>query len=713
MFRKIVSNLPFSPALVGQLGFYAKRLRKEEATRRAGLIVTALALVFQSLAVFSPPEAANASSSADLIPGGVATKQEFLNHYKKNTNRIKGLFSSLGITRSEIAAAKEGTISKSGVAGKYNWARTSLYSYAQGQRSYTFNNGAGDVTFYYRPLSLTANNPPYRVLIGHSAKAGWFAIKMDCGNLVTNTPPKESKPRVICDDLAVKRLSPIRVRLTASAITKDGAKIKGYTFAISHKGKTVERKKNTPAKSASIEYQNSDAGNYKVSVTVRSSAGPETSGDCRGNFSVNTDASCENLTAKRLAADANHVRITGKIKASKGVKITKYVYTIKNDSGRTIATKSFNNTTKSHSFTYTQKTPGTYKVSLVVKTSIGDQKGSDCKTTFKIPTPPNPTVVCKNAQASISNRSIVSLAGTAKATGGATIKKYTFIVKNSSNSEVERIEITSSKASVTAPSFELRTPGEYTVELIVSSSLGDVKSSDNCVDNFTISKPEVCAVNPTLPKDSPECQPCPGNPNIWIKDDSCAADIVYTKSAINRSDDNVAASKVKAHAGDKIEYTLTVENRGLVAKNVTIRESLRDVLQYATLIDGGSGTFKKSEETLLWPEVSVAAGTTQTRSFVVQVMKEIPTTNTGVSDESSYDCVMTNTFGNSVDIAVKCPQEKILIEQTVAELPKTGPGENLLFAGVLLAVVTYFYTRSRQLGTEVKLIRRNVNAGTI
>jgi len=54
MFRKIVSNLAFSPALVGQLGFYAKRLRREEATRRVGLIFTALALVVQGFAVFTP-----------------------------------------------------------------------------------------------------------------------------------------------------------------------------------------------------------------------------------------------------------------------------------------------------------------------------------------------------------------------------------------------------------------------------------------------------------------------------------------------------------------------------------------------------------------------------------------------------------------------------------------------------------------------------------
>jgi len=711
MFRKIVSNLPFSPALVGQLGFYAKRLRKEETTRRAGLIITALALVFQSLAVFSPPEAVNASSSADFIPGGVKTKQAFLGHYDNQGTRIKGLFSSLGITRSEVAAAKEGTISKSGVAGKYNWSRTSLYSYAQGQRSYTFNSGSASTTFYYRPLSLTANNPPYKVLVGHSAKFGWFAIKMDCGNLVTKTPPKETKPEAICKDLTVKRLSAIRFRITAEAAVKDGAKIKGYSFAIAHKGKTTQKKKDTSAKTASIEYQNNDAGNYAVSVTVRSSEGPESSSDCRGSFSVNTDAACQDLTAQKLSPVL--VRITGKTDVTKGVTIKKYIYTIKNDSGRTIATKSFDSASKSHSFSYTQKAPGTYKVSLVVKTSIGDQKGSNCKAIFKVPVPSTPAVICKNVEATISNRTVISLVGSAQATNGATIKKYTFIVKNASNNEVKRIDVTSNKSSVTAESFELGAPGEYSVELIISSSLGDITSSDNCVDKFTITKSEVCMVNPALPRDSPECQPCPGNPTIWIKDDRCAAQILNTKSAINQSRDNLSATKTGARGGDKIEYTISVENRGLVAKKVTIRESLNDVLQYATLIDGGSGTFKKSDKVLTWPEVAIEPGKTQTRSFVVQVMKEIPTTNTGVSDESSYDCVMTNTFGNSVDIAIKCPQEKVLIERTVSELPKTGPGENILFAGILFAVVTYFYARSRQLGTEVKLIRRNVNAGTI
>ena len=102
MFRKIVSNLAFSPALVGQLAFYAKRLKKEEATRRVGLIFTALALIVQSFAVFSPPESANASSPSNFIPGGVTSLSGYLSNYDANTNNIKDLFTVLGITRSDI-----------------------------------------------------------------------------------------------------------------------------------------------------------------------------------------------------------------------------------------------------------------------------------------------------------------------------------------------------------------------------------------------------------------------------------------------------------------------------------------------------------------------------------------------------------------------------------------------------------------------------------
>lgn len=67
MFKKIVSHLPFSPTLVGQLGFYAKRLKRTgipsywSNTNRTSFGST----IFCRL--FAPPESANAANPTDMI----------------------------------------------------------------------------------------------------------------------------------------------------------------------------------------------------------------------------------------------------------------------------------------------------------------------------------------------------------------------------------------------------------------------------------------------------------------------------------------------------------------------------------------------------------------------------------------------------------------------------------------------------------------------
>ena len=180
MFRKLVSNLAFSPALVGQLGFYAKRLKKEEATRRIGLVFTALALVLQSFAVFSPPEAANAASTNDFISGGVSSKSQYLANYDKNNNNIKDIFNAVGITRAEIAAASENKYIKSSSTNPtyLSWGRFSRFSAAQGERLYKIPvapKGTSTINAYARPVKLYGSYTS-KVMVGYSKKVGWFAL---------------------------------------------------------------------------------------------------------------------------------------------------------------------------------------------------------------------------------------------------------------------------------------------------------------------------------------------------------------------------------------------------------------------------------------------------------------------------------------------------------------------------------------------------------
>jgi hypothetical protein len=99
--------------------------------------------------------------------------------------------------------------------------------------------------------------------------------------------------------------------------------------------------------------------------------------------------------------------------------------------------------------------------------------------------------------------------------------------------------------------------------------------------------------------------------------------------------------------------------------------------------------------------------------FTVQVMSTIPAMGQGASNSTSYDCRMMNTFGNNVTVAVNCPVQKQVVEAVAGQLPHTGPTENMVVAGVVLAIVSFFYARARQLKTEVRLIRRDFNTGTI
>ena len=607
MFRKLISNVNYSPALVGQLGFYAKRLKREEATRRLGLVFTALALVVQSFAVFSPPEAANAASAADFVAGGVSSPAEFVRHYDRNTRGIRDIFNSLGITRAEIANTKRTTVRE---PGHYNWSMTSLYSHAQGQR--TWNYGKGKV--YYRPMTLTQQGGPNHVVFaGYSKTFGWFAIKKDCGNLVTKKPPHRPNPSAVCQNMNISRISDTRFKVSSKANKKQGAEIRSYDYVITKDGKKV--------------------------------------------FG-----------------------------------------------------KSFKTSKEQHSFTYTQANAGTYKAQLTVRTSVGPKTGADCRDSFVVSK--KPTAVCVSANASVANRTIVTLTGQARTSGGATVKRYDFVVKNQSGGVVKRVSVTSNKLDVTAESFTLSSAGTYKVELTVVTSLGN-KTGADCAKQFTIVKPEVCPYNPSLPKNSPDCQPCPENPDIWVKDEECSAEIIQSKTSTNLTQNNVQASTVTAKSGDKLSYTLTAENRGQASETVTIRESLDDVLEYSKLVDTAGGIFDKETNTLSWPAVVIKPGERQSRTIVVEMLKPLPTTNTGKSNQDSYDCKMVNTYGNAIEVNVDCAPEKVVVEQVVSELPETGPTENMIFAATLLSIVTFFYARSRQLGREVRLVRRGLNAGTI
>lgn len=206
MFRKIVSNLPFSPALVGQLSLYAKKTRKEKIVRHIGLMFVLFLLIIQLLIALNPPEAANTSHPNDFVSGGIDTDDHYINvflsAYDINHNGIKDIMDYAGITRPELAAAQYESWSTD---GKLLWGLTPLVGADKGEVAIDITNNKNQSvnTIFLRPASNSSKSTEWG-WVGFSQKAGWFAIAKSNGNLITkNTPIESDTPNIIKSNTAI------------------------------------------------------------------------------------------------------------------------------------------------------------------------------------------------------------------------------------------------------------------------------------------------------------------------------------------------------------------------------------------------------------------------------------------------------------------------------------------------------------------------------
>jgi uncharacterized repeat protein (TIGR01451 family) len=735
MFRKIVSNLAFSPALVGQLGFYARRLKKEETTRRLGLVFTALALVVQSLTVFTPPESANAANGSDFIYGGISTKKALLAEYDKKRSDFKDIMDYAGITRAELANMKEGSINSKGKGtGEHawqTWGRRHVYSAAQGEVKHVVPlDTGGSSTVYSKPLWLydsksytIANGSTYPAFVGHSAKRGDFAIMKDCANLVTTSTPKANVEAhfiaASCEMIRGKAIDSrdknarIKVFLYFDGPPGKGEKSEPIytqasdnTFSVAVPAKYKKRADSTKVWGVMIPL----AGWHDSTVQFESPV--SIPGGCVKPQAV---ASCSELDVERISR--TDFKLSARASADNGAKIKSYTFTVTDGSNKTVMTKDVTTAEgRASSGKLTLATPGSYTAQVTVKTSEGAKSGPNCRASLSVASAATPAVhITKHVdnvktktvgidqefsyQIAVTNTGEVALKNVAvsdSAPQGVTLlSASTGIIKgNAWNYQIANLKGGETVTFTLKAKVATYVSGQLKNTACVNASEvnpGQPTTSDGCDDaTVTVSQP---IVNPCA-SDATQC-----------------AQVTESKSSTNLTQ-GVDAASIKAQASDRIEYTVYLENIGTAAATRTISEDLTDVLEYATVMQNGGGEYDAETHVLSWKDVSLQPGEKTSRSFVVQLLDTIPVTARGESEPSSYDCIMTNAFGNTVDIPVACSTPK-LVETTVEELPKTGPGANLLFAGVVGSVVTFFWARSRQLGREVKLIRKDFNMGTI
>ena len=186
MFTRLVSQLSLSPSAVSQLTFYGRRLAREGTARRFTAVAAVLILLLQSAVVLFPPTPINAASPADVIYGGIISKDDLLNRFDENAE-LRAVFSALSINRQDLEVLEPATISSSDRALKI------LGRLAHSSED--FEVPAAGRTFYMQPLHAwdtpgSSGSSDYAALQGQRSSDGsYFAVLMRGGNPVGRTYP--------------------------------------------------------------------------------------------------------------------------------------------------------------------------------------------------------------------------------------------------------------------------------------------------------------------------------------------------------------------------------------------------------------------------------------------------------------------------------------------------------------------------------------------
>ncbi len=201
MFKKLLSNLPFNPSLIGQLSFYTKRLHQESRVRAIGLVLLVLTMLIQLFAVVSPPQPTLAVSDNDLIKGGFTSQTQAVNTCNGNTGNYKTIMSHFGVSCSDIARASTTTIHST----DYGRQLYSMGRIPYGKAGETTVN-IGSINYYMRYLwswDTHGSASSYKTLVGKNSKGVTFLILYGCGNLVIIGPPKAPPaPKDVCSNIA-------------------------------------------------------------------------------------------------------------------------------------------------------------------------------------------------------------------------------------------------------------------------------------------------------------------------------------------------------------------------------------------------------------------------------------------------------------------------------------------------------------------------------
>jgi len=222
-------------------------------------------------------------------------------------------------------------------------------------------------------------------------------------------------------------------------------------------------------------------------------------------------------------------------------------------------------------------------------------------------------------------------------------------------------------------------------------------------------KQPTCSFNNSISADSSGCKPCAASLSSY---DTIAC-IKYSKTASDLTEHWANANDKIAKPGDVILYTLTALNSGNgVVKNFVMQDNLSYVLDYAKVINSNGGKINNNN-IISWPAVNVLPNKAVVHTIEVSVLNPLPNTLASTSDPELYDHVMTNIYGNTINIYLPKSPIVTVANITTTSLPNTGPGDGLIFGAIVIVIAGYFLARSKLILKESRVAIENNCGGEI
>ncbi len=657
MFKKIVSNLPYNPGLIAQVGFYADRLHREKSIRMFSFVFIALAMAVQSWAILSPSQPSLAASGNDIISGGVTTKASLLSAYD-NSADIRAVYDQYNLTRSDLANVTDVNRVQTGSVNWYSMGRNSISNYSYIGSVYKNNEVkvqyAGENTaktsddrfVYQRQLRAwdTGSSSTYPAFKGTSSATGQqFWIIKSCGNLAFVDSWKEPKSTPDPDPAPEAKTKPaikqpkLEIRKSISS-QSDGAPQPGdvLNYRIEYRNNV----NGTVAKDTYIEDQlDIKSFDYLGPNKYKNSIGA--SGFMRipvGSLQFSTDYQTITFQARLKNPIPSPTKVC--------------------NSGRITSTNT--GAVQSNEVCITVLTPCPFD------SSVPDSNNPNCV---------RPKTVCELLNTAINNADRKATFKTsAISTNPAlvNIKKYDYDFGDGTTASFNSDAFMNETMHVYAP-------GDYQASVTITYNSPDGDGEQ------TTGQTELCVADISFDEYKPLGQ---------------------SKTVENITQDLLGEDAInsKVQAGDVLEYQLsTLNSQDYERTGILVTDYIGDILEYAELdlahLEKNGGRFDEETKSVVFENMTIPGNSALESTFRVQLMNPIPATNR-VQASGTNDCRIDNTYGNSVGMSVQCPFVK-----GIETLPNTGPGTSLVAGMSITVLVGYFFARARLMTKEMDYIR--------